>query len=86
MSWVNSDRVRLPGDVCDETRAVWPSQLAHVDGISEPPPVGVVVAEPMHPGVVCPVDVASHPICRYIPGPSEVRTLEKKNVFTRLLT
>lgn len=46
---VDGDGVRLSRYVCDETGAVGPLQLSHVDGVAQLGPVGRVVAEPVHP-------------------------------------
>lgn len=86
--WVDCDGVRLSRYVGDEAGAVGPLQLSHIDGVSQFGPVGRVVAEPMHAGVVRPVDVACDPVGRDVPRTSEVRALwlnmaaKKNNLYT----
>lgn len=69
---VNGDGVRLSCNVGDQTGAVGSSQLAHVDGIAQLGPVCCVVAEPVHPRVVGPVNVARDPVSGDVPRPPEV--------------
>lgn len=78
---VDGDGVRLSCDVGNQTGAVWSSQLAHVDGVAQLGPVCRVVAEPVHSGVVGPVNVARDPISRDVPRPPEVRTLSSKVIL-----
>lgn len=72
---VDGDGVRFSRYVGDETGAVGPLQLSHVDGVAQLGPVGRVVAEPVHPRVVRPVDVARDPVGRDVPGTPEVGAL-----------
>lgn len=72
---VDGDGVWFSRYVSDETGAVGPLQLSHVDGVAQLGPVGRVVAEPVHPRVVRPVDVARDPVGRDVPGTAEVGAL-----------
>ncbi len=69
---VNGYSKRFPVNVCDEPGAVGTTQLSHVDGVAKLAPVCRIVAEPVHSGVIRPVQVPRHPIGRDIPGPPEV--------------
>ncbi len=51
-------------------------QLSHIDGVAKSAPVCRIVAEPVHSGVIRPVQVPRHPIGRDVPGPPEVWTLQ----------
>lgn len=76
--WVDSNGVRLSCNVSYQTGAIWPSELAHVYRVSELSPVGCVIAEPVHPRVVCPIDISCNPVSRHIPWSTEVWTLQGK--------
>lgn len=75
---VDGDGVWFSRDVGDETGAVGPLQLTHVDGVAQLGPVSRVVAEPVHPRVVRPVDVARDPVGRDVPRTPEVGALRSK--------
>lgn len=72
---IDSDGVGFPGDICDQTGTVGPTELAHINRVSESRPVGCVVAEPVHPRMVRPVNIPRHPVRRDVPRPSKVRAL-----------
>lgn len=77
---INGDSEGFPIDVCDESGAVWATQLSNIDGISQSSPVCRVVAEPVHSGVIGPIKIPSDPVCRNIPRSPEVWTLIIQNV------
>lgn len=82
--WVDSDGVRLSCNVSYQTGAIWPSELAHVYRVSELSPVGCVIAEPVHPRVVCPIDISCNPVSRHIPRSTEVWTLQGKSELVNM--
>lgn len=59
--------------------------MSHVDGVAQLGPVGRVVAKPVHPRVVRPVDVARDPVSRDIPGTPEVGALRSEEAEQKLV-
>lgn len=76
--WVDSDGIRFARYVSDQASAIWSLKLAHIYGITQFSPVGCVIAEPVHPRVIRPINVARDPVGGEIPGAAEVRALQPK--------
>lgn len=57
--------------------------MSYIDGVSQAGPVGGVVAEPMHSGMISPVNVPSNPVNSNAPRPFEFWTLKGADVRVR---
>jgi len=60
--WIDSNGIRLSCNVSYQTGAVGSLELPHINRVSKLGPVSSVITEPVHPRVVCPVDITSHPV------------------------
>lgn len=74
---IDSNCIWLSCNAGEEPGAVGSLQLSHIDGVPEAGPVSCVVAEPMHSGMISPVNIPSHPVHSNAPGPFELWTLKK---------
>lgn len=82
---IDSNCIWLSCNAGEEPGAVGSLQLPHIDGVPEAGPVGCVVAEPMHSGMISPVNIPSHPVHSDAPGPFELWTLKGTDVAVRFV-
>lgn len=70
-------------NTCKESCTVRTIQLTYIDGISQTSPMCCVVAEPMHSGMISPVNVSSNPVNSNAPRSFKFWTLKGTDVKVR---
>lgn len=69
----------------EESCTVRSIQLTYIDGVSQTSPMSCIVAEPMHSGMISPVDISSNPVNGNAPRSFEFWTLKGTDVNVRFM-